>query len=498
VRYVLVFLAALAWLSWLQPWGAFGDPDSFYHAKMAALIAVQGPVMEFPWLDLTTLGSAFVNQNFFYHLVLIPFISLFGMFTGTQIATVVFGALFAVAAYAVGRAYRVPLPWLWSLLLLAMPIMGTRLTWAKSGSLVQVLFVFGLMSVVTRKAWLACLVSILYALTHGGWLVLLVCQALYVLGELATAHWGFGDRINKDFRNLWPALASSWVGIAIGSLLHPNREALWHFFVTQVISVGLVNPLGQVPLGGEWLAPGLADHFTFWFLPGVALLLVAFGWMAARSVLDRLAAKQAVGYLFAFAFPFAWSLRSVRFQEYAAPVLIICLALLAKQVDAKTWLQKWQELFPRWVSGLALGAVAVVAALQTGEMRGMIHRHAKTFDRLEPAMRVVREIAEPGERVAHSSWDIFPELFALDGRYRYVSGLDPTFLLDEHPEISKTYTDLFFGKATSGAYDLIQNVLRARVVVVDRRDHAFESALLLDRRFEVVYYDEQAVVFKTQ
>lgn len=465
---------------------------------MADLISRQGPVTEFPWLDLTTIGKAFVNQNYLYHLVLIPFVNTFGMFWGIQVATVLLGALFTLAVYAVCRFYRVPVPWLWPLILLAMPIMGTRLTWAKSGALVQILFLFGVFAVVKRKAWLACLISALYALTHGGWIVLLACQMLYLIGELFTARFAFQERVGREIRTLWPVIASSWAGIAIGSLLHPNREALWHFFVTQVISVGLVNPVGQVPLGGEWFAPDVVDHFTFWFLPAVALLLIAFGWIAARRPLDQAAAKRAVGYLLAFAFPFAWSLRSIRFQEYAAPLLILCLALLAMQIDGKKWIQKWYEFFPRWLSALATVVVLAIVVLQTKDLHGMINQHAKSFYRLERAMQTVRHIAEPGERVAHSSWDIFPELFALDDRYRYVSGLDPTFLLDEHPEISKPYTDLFFGNTTSGAYELIHDMLGSRVVVVDRRDHAFESALLLDRRFEAVYYDEQVVVFKTQ
>lgn len=494
----LVFLAALAWLSWLQPWGAFGDPDSFYHAKMAGLMLQQGPVMDFPWLDLTTLGKNYVNQNFFYHLLLIPFVSLFGMFQGTQIATVIFGSLFVLAIYAACRWYRVPVPWFWSLLLLTMPVMGTRLTWAKSGAVVQILFLFGLLAVAKRKTWLAFLISVLYALSHGGWVMLLVCQALYLSGEWATARFGFGERGRGETLRGLRVLVASAAGIAVGCLLHPNRGALGSFLLTQVISVGVVNPIGQVPLGGEWYAPDFVDQVGFWLMPLVVLVLIAFGWMFARRALDRASAKQAVGYLAALAFPFAWSLRSVRFQEYAAPILVMCLALLAAQIDGRAWLQKWRALFPRWVGVVAMVSALSLVALQASDMRGMIHLYAKPFFRLEPAMRMVRELAEPGERIAHSSWDIFPELFALDDRFRYVSGLDPTFLLDEHPEISKPYTDLFFGNVTSGAYELIHDVLGSHVVLVDRRDYAFESTLLLDRRFKPVYYDEQAAVFKTQ
>ncbi|MCC6563411.1 hypothetical protein IT087_00795 [Candidatus Uhrbacteria bacterium] len=497
VQGFLIFLTSLAWFSWLQSWGAFADPDGFYHAKIAELIATQGPVMSFPWLDLTTLGRSFVDQNYFYHLVLIPFEWAFGMLPGTQIATVLFAALTITAFYAVACWLRVPSPWLWALLFMLMPVMGRRLSWAKSGALVQILFLFGMAALAKRKAWLIFLVSTIYALSHGGWILFLACQVAYVIGEWAVARFSFQERSWDDARSALWAIVASVAGILFGSLLHPNREALWHFFVTTVISIGLVNPVGQVPLGGEWYAPEGTDLFTFFFLPALAGLVVLFGALITRHVRDREAAKRAVGYLCAFAVPFAWSLRSIRFQEYAAPLLVMAIALLAIQVDRQRAREKILEWFPRWLAPLFITAILLVAALQAWDVHQMIRSYTKPFGRFAPAMAVVRTLAVPGERVAHSAWDIFPELFAEDDRYRYVSGLDPTFLLDEHPEVSKAYTDLFLGTTSTGAYELIRHALDARVVVVDRHDHAFESALLSDHRFEVMYTDDAATVFRT-
>ncbi len=454
--------------------------------------------MSFPWLDLTTLGRLFVDQNYFYHLLLIPFEWAFGILPGTQIATVIFAAVFITSFYAVARWMKLPLPWLWAGLLMLMPITGTRLTWAKSGALVQILFLLGMAAMAKRKVWLAGLATTLYALSHGGWILLLACQAAYLIGEWATARFSFQERSWKELSaGLW-VLGASCLGVSLGSLLHPNREALWHFFVTTVISIGLVNPVGQVPLGGEWYAPGWKDLFTFFFLPSLAGLFILFGVFVTRELRDREAAKRAVGYLCALAIPFAWSVRSIRFQEYAAPLFVMVLALLATQIDGQRFRKKWQELFPRWVAPLLFASVAVVVAHQAWDVRSMVQRYAKPFDRLASAMAVARTVAQPGERIAHSSWDMFPELFALDDRYRYVSGLDPTFLLDEHPEISKPYTDLFIGATSTGAYELIRQTLDARVVIVDRDDHAFESALLSDYRFQIIYHDEEAVVFQVR
>ena len=82
----------------------FADPDSFYHLKMAELIAAHGPLRNFIWMPFTTLANSFADQHFLYHLALIPFIKLFGPLLGMKLATAVMAAL-AIAALAWSLRY---------------------------------------------------------------------------------------------------------------------------------------------------------------------------------------------------------------------------------------------------------------------------------------------------------------------------------------------------------------------------------------------------------
>jgi len=66
----------------------FGDPDAYYHLEMARRTAVSGPVLEFPWLPLTTLSEHFRRSSLPVPCRARPFVGAFGDFLGLKVATV--------------------------------------------------------------------------------------------------------------------------------------------------------------------------------------------------------------------------------------------------------------------------------------------------------------------------------------------------------------------------------------------------------------------------
>ena len=72
--YLIVFLLALAFFSFLQSAPVMSDPDGFYHAKVSMLISEQGIIKSFPWLQQTSLKENYTDHHFLYHLFLIPFV----------------------------------------------------------------------------------------------------------------------------------------------------------------------------------------------------------------------------------------------------------------------------------------------------------------------------------------------------------------------------------------------------------------------------------------
>ncbi|MBU1348627.1 hypothetical protein KJ781_01000, partial [Patescibacteria group bacterium] len=87
-----VFLLAAAYFCLMMPWGVFQDPDAFYHAHAAFLLWRDGPLLAFPWLDLTTLGASFADHHILFRAVEAPFVAWFGWAMGSRITSILLSA----------------------------------------------------------------------------------------------------------------------------------------------------------------------------------------------------------------------------------------------------------------------------------------------------------------------------------------------------------------------------------------------------------------------
>jgi hypothetical protein len=79
-----------------------------------------------------------------------------------------------------------------------------------------------------------------------------------------------------------------------------------------------------------------------------------------------------------------------------------------------------------------------------------------------------------GEIVFNTDWDDFPRLFYFDPTHRYVSGLDPTYLFDKDPALSKLYDRVTLGEESDPG-PLIRDRFGARYVFTDNNHHDFYS-----------------------
>ena len=102
-----------------------------------------------------------------------------------------------------------------------------------------------------------------------------------------------------------------------------------------------------------------------------------------------------------------------------------------------------------------------------------------------------------GEVVFNTDWDDFPKLFYYDPTHAYVSGLDPTYLYDANPELSKLYEQITLGKESDPG-PLIRDRFGARYVFTDNEDvhDAFYNAAMDSGWFEEAYADEDCTVLR--
>ena len=162
--YVFGFFVACGWFSVIIDWQQFSDPDVYYHAEIAKLVLAHGPVHVFPWLDLTLLGTHYADLHFLFHVVLIPFVSVFGIFRGGHIAAVVLSALLLVGFYECLRRLQIRWPLVWTVLLgCAQPFL-VRTLLGKATPLALLLYVVGLTVFWKRRPWLVGVIACLFAL----------------------------------------------------------------------------------------------------------------------------------------------------------------------------------------------------------------------------------------------------------------------------------------------------------------------------------------------
>jgi hypothetical protein len=90
-------------------------------------------------------------------------------------------------------------------------------------------------------------------------------------------------------------------------------------------------------------------------------------------------------------------------------------------------------------------------------------------------MTWLRENVPAGERVFNTDWDDFPKMFYYDTRHAYVSGLDPTYLLNmdrklgREPSLSELYKKITLGQEDDPG-PLIRDKFGARYVFSDQDD----------------------------
>lgn len=506
IRTLCVFLLAAAWFSLLISWHGFPDPDAFYHAKMALLVWQHGPVMSFPWLDLTTLGKAFADQHFLFHVIESPFVAMLGWATGARVTAIFLSAIFLTTFDRCARWLGFRYAAAWTILLAITPPLLIRTLLGKATPLALALFVVGLAAAWKRKPILAFVIASIFALTHGGWVYLLGSSVLLVIGDVIFSKI-VEDRSWRDAirSSPWNGVVAIFAGVILGTIFHPNYPANVSVLWTQIVTIGLQTPYAHVILGNEWRPIGpleVLGSLALWvmaFIAGIGATI-----LARRRQIDREVARGAVAFAWPVAILFAFTMKSQRNAEYLVPAVALWIPWIWNLVDLDTLREAlargWSERRQKVTTVILM--IMIIAASVKGVWGtwNALATHAQPDNAFASAMAPVSAIAKPGDRVFHSDWDEFPVLFNLDDRLRYVAGLDPTFLYEASSSLSDAYRDLTWHTASStvrDAWSLIHDRLDARFVFIARADHEPLADLIkTDQRYRLLAQTEDAVTFE--
>ena len=490
-----------------------GDYDGYYHIKWSRILWESLRHGNFPpqfvWLPLTTLNPHdYVDHHLLFHVFQIPF--TFGdLRSGAKLSSVIFASLAVFSCYWMLLHFRIrySLIWLLALLGCSAPFLF-RLNMAKAPPFAITFLVIGIYLLFKKKYWPLIPLAFVFALTYDMVVLLILAAGLWVIVVAWT-----------ERRFEWRPLAWVLLGTAAGFVINPYFPHNLQLFYEH-LRVKLVASDYSTKVGNEWYP------YTSWEFLGnsiVACVAMVAGYIAFDPG-DRQRSNQQLFLLLFSTALLIMIARWKRIAEYWPPFAVMFAAfsiqpwlLNARSAFTNLPTDVLDELQPfldrddlavsskeeenrallRTVVGavtaIALAAALVFNARATIYDIGMSERH----DYFRAGAEWQRANVPAGELVFNTDWDDFPRLFYFDPTHRYVSGLDPTYLYDKDPALSKLYDRITLGEEEDPG-PLIRDRFGARYVFTDNNHHDFYEHATESGWFEVVYEDAQCTILRVR
>jgi len=494
------------WLQYSTQAICCGDFDGYYHIKWSRMLwdnlrAGHFPPA-FPWLPLTTLNARdYVDHHLLFHIILIPFTWFRDLQTGAKVAAILFASLAVFSCYWLIARYeiRYRLVWLLALLACSAPFLY-RLNMTKAPPFAIIFLVIGTYLLFEGKYWLLAPLAAVFAATYDMFVLLIIAAAIWVL----VIGW---TEERFEWRPLaWVALGSS-LALVINPYFPHNLYLFYEHARVKITAMDFATKVGQ-----EWY-----PYDTREFLVNCAVALVAMlvGYIAFDTG-DRKRTQRPLYFMLLSTLLLLMTARWKRFAEYFPPFAILFAAFTLEHF----WrgravfthlpsdvMEDLQPFLDRQTGGaaakqagkeetwriliVALAALALGAALFAN-----VYRTSRDISESDPRDYYAKGAAwmraniPPGERVFNTDWDDFPRLYYYDPTHFYTSGLDPAYLFDKDPELSRLYDRITTGEEEDPG-PLIRDRFGSRWIFSDNtNDHdGFFDNALRSGWFDKVYED---------
>jgi hypothetical protein len=486
-----------------------GDFDGYYHVKWAQLLwenikAKHLRPPAFTWLPLTTLNAGdYVDHHLLFHVLLIPFTWFRDMQTGAKVASVIFASVAVFACYWLIVRYEVRYRLLWLLALLACsaPFLY-RMNMTKAPPFAILFLVIGTYFMFERKHWQLLPLALIFTWTYD----------LFVLLVLAAGIWTAVIAWTEE-RFEWRPLAYVAAGCAVGLVVNPyfphNLHLFWEHARVKITPTDFATKVGN-----EWYPYDTREFLANCF---VALVAMFAGYLAFDGG-DRKASKKPLYLLVLSTLLLLMNMRWKRFAEYFPPFAILFAAFTFEQYwrgravftrlpddvlhDLQPFLDRQEptdiakekknaETWRMVKIAVAAAGLAVIFLINVHQTTGDISG-SEPRDYYSQGAAWMRANIPAGQVVFNTDWDDFPRLFYFDPKHAYVSGLDPSYLLDRSPELSQLYVDITTGEMEDAA-PFIRDRFGSQWVFTDTTsDHiSFMDNARRSGWFDIVYEDRQ-------
>ena len=488
-----------------------GDYDGYYHVKWSRDLwdSIKNGSFppQFPWLPLTTLNpNDYVDHHLLFHIFQIPFVAGSDARLGAKIATALFASLAVLACYWLLLRYRIryPLVWLIALLACSAPFLF-RMNMAKAPPFAIIYLIIAIHLFFQRKYWLLLPLSLIFTWTYDLFVLLLMATFFWVVTVAITEH-------SIAWRPLLYVVIGCTAGLVINPYFPENLQQLW-----QHITIKLTASEFNTKVGWEWYP---YDSWEFLGNTAVACIAMLVGYIAFEPS-ERRRAPNTIFFLLLSTALMIMTARWKRIAEYWPPMAILFAAF-----SLKPWLEGYRPYLSRlpahvleelkpfldregvppqseddwsWRDMVRTVAVATVALVLSiflfFNLRSVVKEigQSASHDRYSEGLAWLRTNVPPGQIVFNTDWDDFPRLFYYDPTHYYVSGLDPSYLFDKDPELSRLYDRITLGREDKSG-PLIRERFGARYVFSDNQHHDFFDHARDSGWFDIVYEDQDCTI----
>jgi hypothetical protein len=489
-----------------------GDFDGYYHIKWSRLLWEGIRSRHFPptftWLPLTTLNPRnYVDHHLLFHFFQIPFTWFGDLRLGAKISAAVFASLALFSCYWLLVRYRISfaLVWLVALLACSSPFLY-RLNMAKAPPFAILYLIIGIYLFFERKYWLLLPLGFVFTLTYDMFVLLIVAALIWVIVT------GWTER-----RFEWRPLLWVVVGCVAGLVINPYFPRNLHLLYEHAL-IKLTAQEFSTQVGMEWYPYERGDFVINCF---VALVAMLAGYIAFNGEDRKRSARQLFLLIFSTAL-MIMTMRWKRFAEYWPPFAVLFAAFslqpffmggrsAVNRLPADL-LDELEPFLDRQEPAAAVAAAERRDLIQTIKAGGVVvFLGVVLFFNLKITARDIGNSPKPnhyqggaqwmrsnvpaGQLVFNTDWDDFPRLFYFDPTHVYVSGLDPTYLLDQHPDLSRLYDRITLGEEKD-AGPLIRDRFGARYVFSDNTDvhDEFYANAMDSGWFDRVYEDADCTI----
>ncbi len=483
----IIFLASFIFFSLFQfkkDMPLYSGEDSFYHIGMAKYILANGIPQKFPFLRFTTINDKFVDHEFLFHIILIPFIKLFGDNIGPKIMDVLFISLAFLFLFLIFRHFKLKLALFYSfLILLVMPCdFYFRMGFIREQGVALFLITLTFYLLLKNNSYLLAIVAFLFVWLYGGSVFIPVLIFLFFVSLLLTK-----EKI--DGKIIFLGLA----GFLLGLIINPYFPKNISFLFLQIFQTGIG---AKKYSGGEW------QPYDTWYWATISILpiIIFFGGISLALTKNiKIDAKKTTMVLFSI-FLLLLQLKSKRFVEYWPFYASMAGVILAGQYFEKTIFKiktDWEIIISTLAAALLLLFIGYKASYQIEQAYADTETPINIED-AKNAMDFLSENSSRGDVAFTDDWDVFPFYFYFNQKNNYIVGLDPEFMNQYDHTLYEEYANISSG-AESYNLERIKKDFDAKWIIVGSDHPSFNFNLSSNPKlFEKVFQNNNYTIYKVR